>query len=168
MVDELAEECDASGVRWVVSVVRAEVGLGDEPDWSNLERIVRIHDPAGPTEFDKSSSELLAGFGKWGQVEHAAEAVGPVNGCSRSIAPATAATLTVAISIVSATTTVIVASDLRQGSGGKNDGGANAGADGSEHPSPRRVGVRRLGRWAAGRLVVVVVVDGHLSIVEGE
>ena len=47
MIDELAEEGRAGGVRGVVRIVDAERRIGDQQNRSAFQRILGIHDAAG-------------------------------------------------------------------------------------------------------------------------
>jgi hypothetical protein len=78
MVHELAEEGDPSGVCWVVSVVRAELGFSDETDGTDLKWVGCVHHSARAANLGQCLTEFLAGLSKPGEVEQATEPSGTV------------------------------------------------------------------------------------------
>ena len=64
MIEELTDEGGAGRVGGVVSVVGAELGLGDEPNRSDLEGIVGIEHATGSAELDQRFVQLFARFGE--------------------------------------------------------------------------------------------------------
>src|SRR5213076_1622207 len=59
MVKELAEERHASGVGWIVPIDQLKVGIRYQRHRACCEIVVRIHDPACPTQFHESVANRI-------------------------------------------------------------------------------------------------------------
>ena len=64
MIEKLAHEGRAGRVIGVVGVVGTELGLGDQPDRSDFERVVGIENAAASPERGEHDAKLVVGFSK--------------------------------------------------------------------------------------------------------
>ncbi|WP_168211510.1 hypothetical protein [Actinosynnema sp. ALI-1.44] len=73
MVDELAEKRRSGRVEWVVDIVGAQFGVGDQPDRALLQWILGVHDAAGLAELAQRLQDLRGGLGERGKLEDPSE-----------------------------------------------------------------------------------------------
>jgi len=156
VIHELADKRHACGVRRIVTVVRAQLGLGDQPDGSDLEGVESIHHPARSAALDQRLSQFLARLGERREIEQPDEPVG-TSGAFTTRTPILAVTAWTGSPVAVATTTstatalpitprtafpavfIRLCPDDRRGDDRRSD----PRADRSEEP-PSRFGLKRL------------------------
>ena len=118
MIEKLADERVAGGDRGIVEVVGTQFGFGDQPDRTDLERVVGIQNPAGPTHFDERLTHLIRGSAvELVAIEESSEPTRPIGRCFQlqpsttdHASGATAFTFVSMSAIATAATTVAVRS----------------------------------------------------------
>ncbi len=169
MIKELAKKGHPCGVCRIVTVVWAELGLGDQPNRSDFERVESVHHSAWSAAFDQRLTKFLARLSKWREVKQPNKPLGttsavmkpmvilpgvtrpaPTVAGSTTTSTAPTNTITTAIPVAPQAASTAVLRRFRTDDCRCDHHRSNPGNDCAKKPSSR-FRVRCLGAWGSCR-----------------